>query len=111
MPLMELPTREAIEEHPTLCLTRLQMLRREIDECESLAISVAMRRGWKLISLARILGISRQALTQRMQRKLQTRKPNMILREVALADRVADNLVRNAEAMERIWARDRERAN
>ena len=97
---MTIPTREQIEAHPTEWLAHLQVLRREIDEAESLAISVELRRTWKLITLAQILGISRQALTQRMQHKLQTSRPNVKLREIAAG---------NLDSMQRI--RERDRAN
>lgn len=99
------PTKEAIEANPTVALERIRALRSELDEAESLAITVALRRGWTLSHLAYLLGISRQAMTQRMQRKLGTRQPNAILRAVAVIERAEELRLQRAAQDERVRRR------
>lgn len=72
---MDLPTPDEIEDDPGGAIVRLRNLRSELDGAERAAITAAVRQGWSLTAIADRFGISRQAVTQRMQRALVTRRP------------------------------------
>lgn len=107
---MDLPTAEELDKDPGESMRRLRRLAAEIDEAEMTAIVAWLRRGGTLSGLASRIGVSRQSLNQRMQRRLKTREPTVILKETARLQRKALGRRQREEIEDILSERDRRRA-
>ena len=107
---MEMPTAHELNTDPAGSLRRLRGIRADMEAAEMTAIAAWMRRGGNLSGLAVRVGVSRQALNQRMQRKLKTREPAVTLRNNANADLAAQAHRQRDEIEEILRERDRRRA-
>ena len=85
-----MPTDDEIADNPGDALVRLRDLRCDLERAEELAIAAAVKAGWSLRSAATALGVSRQAVTQRLQHRLQTRRPKAALVRAAQQARVQE---------------------
>ena len=93
---MMLPTDDEIRWNPGGALRAIRNVRCEMEVAESAAIRAAVAAGWSLRSVAIELGVSRQAVTQRLQRELGLRRPAAAIRRNVEAARSAE--IREHEA-------------
>ena len=107
---MDMPTPQQLHTSPDWSLQRLREIRVAVEEAEMTAIASWMRRGGTLSGLAFQIGVSRQSLNQRLQRRLKTRQPTVVLKEQAEMDLTADIRRVREETIELLRAGDRRRA-
>ena len=80
---MTIPTSDEIQHQLAAALRAIRDARCELEAAESAAIRAAVCFGWSVRSVSIELGMSRQAVTQRLQRELGTRRPAAIVRRDA----------------------------
>ena len=86
---MDLPTEEELRSDPRGSLGRILAIRRTVEEAETSAIAFLIGRGWSMSNVGWMLGRSRQAVSQRMQRSLVTSMPHAELRDAGRVRREA----------------------
>ena len=86
---MDLLTKEELRSDPRGSLGRILAIRRTVEEAETSAIAFLIGRGWSMSNVGWMLGRSRQAVSQRMQRSLVTSMPHAELRDAGRVRREA----------------------
>ena len=101
---MDLPTESELRKDPYEALRRFRVLRSELDVAETSAIAFLVRRGWSMNNVGWMLGRSRQAVSQRMQRTLGTTAPHEVLREEGRVQRDEARREQQLDTLRRLQA-------
>ena len=99
---MDLPTEEELRSDPHGALGRILAMRRAVEAAETSAIAFLIGRGWSMSNVGWMLGRSRQAVSQRMQRSLGTTMPHAELREAGRVRREASRREQLLDSARRI---------